>query len=449
MSRTLLRLSITALSLAFIVGGTFLAIQFGRGYRLSRDGNLSGTGLLAANSYPAGALIVIDGQAYSKVTDDTINLSPGVYQIKIEKEGYTSWQKNLSVEAGVVAQSNAELFRTVPSLAPLSFSGATNINPSPDGQKIAFVNASPSGTLKAGLFVLELSDNPLSLSKSPRQVSQNPIGLDFKNASLLWSPDSSQILASFRSANYLIDTGTLTKTADLKESSAGLSLLLASWEEELTKRDRQLLLTLPEEMLQIATASAKNVYFSPNGEKILYTATFAVTIPDRLTTAPPGSSTQRQERTLKPGSIYVYDLKEDKNFVIYDHPDELGDDPFTKINLIDNFAATSGTTATVSAKSKLQDPSNLQTTIANFRGQYSPQSFTAYQWFPTSNHILINRNGSIDIIEYDGGNLVTLYAGAYEDNFVYPWPNGSKLIILTNITSGPNLPANLYAINLK
>lgn len=448
MSRTFLRVFLTLLSIVFVIGGTYLAIQFGRGYRISRDGNLSGTGLLAANSFPPGAIIYINGEASGQVTDETINLKPGTYEVKVEKEGYTSWGKNLQIEAGVVTQTNSELFRTVPSLTPLSFSGAININPSPDGQKIAFVNASPSGELKAGLYVLDLSENPLSLSRSPRQIAQNPVGLDFGKANLLWSPDSSQILASFDRANYLLDAGTLNKKESLRDATTELTALLTSWEEEITKREKQLLLTLPEEIISIASDSAKNIYFSPNGEKILYTATREITLPSNLKNQLPGSNTQPEERTLKVGNTYVYDIKEDRNFKALEHPDELPLETFSKINLASDILEDVKTATPSAINTKLQGKS-ITETISNFRAQYSTQSFTSYQWFPTSNHILVNRNGSIDIIEYDGTNQVTLYAGAYEKDFAYPWPNGDKLIILTNITGNSTVAPNLYAVGLK
>jgi|OM-RGC.v1.015577237 hypothetical protein len=205
-------------------------------------------------------------------------------------------------------------------------------------------------------------------------------------------------------------------------------------------------------MLSIATASAKNLFFSPDGEKLLYTATDTVTIPEGLTPPLPASNSQPESRDLEPGNVYVYDLKEDKNFLLIQSPAEIDPDSYSKPQLITDLSEASlfdTIPATESAQPKLQDLLSLENTLQNFRTQYSSFPFLNYQWFPTSKHILLNQNGAINIIEYDATNLTTLYQGRFDENFVYPWPDGSKLIILTNLTQNPNLPPNLYTINLK
>jgi hypothetical protein len=70
-------------------------------------------------------------------------------------------------------------------------------------------------------------------------------------------------------------------------------------------------------------------------------------------------------------------------------------------------------------------------------------------WFPDSNHLIINDEEKITIIEYDGTNADTVYSGTLEEGFVYPWPDGSKLLILTSLNSESTLSPNIYAIILK
>lgn len=446
------RILITLLSALFIISGTLLAIQFAKGYRPGRSetGFVQGTGLLSANSDPKDAQIYIDGELQNWVTDDTINLQPGEYEIEISKIGFTPWQKRIRIEKELVTSTNANLFRSVPTLTPLTFSGAENLTPSPDGQKIAYTVASPSAQLKAGLYIVDLNDRPALFSRGSRLVAENPAGLDFKEAQLLWSPDSQEILASFGSRNFLLDANRSVRQQDLTGATAQLPFILSSWEQEMTRREKQLFAALPEEMLNVATSSAKNIYFSPDGEKMLYTATDTILIPDNLIPPLPSSNSQPETRQLEPNSVYVYDLEEDKNFLLISPPAELPEDPFEKITLVDELSADGlFNTATVSAQLKLQDPESLAATITNFKTYYSSFPFLEYQWYPTSNHILISQNGSIDIIEYDGTNYTTLYSGAHRQDFIYPWPNGNKLIILTNLTRNPSLPPNLYTIDLK
>jgi len=86
--------------------------------------------------------------------------------------------------------------------------------------------------------------------------------------------------------------------------------------------------------------------------------------------------------------------------------------------------------------------------LAELPDRYSPIWQLGVQWFPTSAHLLAAGGGGINITEYDGTNNSVVYSGPSEGNFVYPWPNGSRLVILTNFNDR-NSPTNLYAINLK
>jgi hypothetical protein len=48
----------------------------------------------------------------------------------------------------------------------------------------------------------------------------------------------------------------------------------------------------------------------------------------------------------------------------------------------------------------------------------------------------------------DGSNNITIYAGPFIDTFVAPWPDTSRLVILTNLNN-PNVSPTLYTIGLK
>jgi hypothetical protein len=56
---------------------------------------------------------------------------------------------------------------------------------------------------------------------------------------------------------------------------------------------------------------------------------------------------------------------------------------------------------------------------------------------------------SIIVKEYDNTNQATVYNGQFSGNFVYPWPNGSKLIILTGFSQLVGNAPNLYAVTLR
>lgn len=430
------RLLITIVTTLLLAAGTFLAIQWGRGYRPDLQNKvLAGTGLLSANSFPKGAQVYINDKL-TTATDDTLNLPPGDYQIKILKDGYIPWEKNLKLEKELVTQTNAVLFPAVPDLKPLTFTGADILTPSPDGQKIAFTVASASAKAKNGLYVLELSDRPLSFKSDPRQITGN-LSFDFTQAKLFWSPDSNQLLAvllhkdkTFKNT-LLLETSRYNEVGSLKDATARLPLIIKDWQEQLALKEKERIKNLPEEFRQILDSSTKNIYWSPDEEKLLYTATASAQIPDKLASPLPASNSQPESRQLEPGKIYVYDAKEDKNFYISDAK-----------------SAESAENAKSFADTK-QPTGQLINQLDKLSYKYSPIYVQNVQWFPDSSHLILVEEDKIIIMEYDGANRANVYAGPFEKAFAYPWPNGSRLVTLTNFNKESPLPPNLYVINLK
>jgi hypothetical protein len=414
------RLLITVGVALFLLAGTLLAIRFAQGYRFSmKEKKVSGTGLLVVNSFPKGASVFINDKL-TTATDDTLNLPPGDYQIKIVKDGFISWEKKIKLEKELVSQTNAHLFPAVPDLKGLTFAGALNLTPSPDGQKIAFSVASASARLKNGLWVLDLTSSPFS-SQQARQISQSSGIFDFTKAQLVWSPDSKSLLVKKETDTLLLEADHLNETQSFKDVTARLPLILTEWEEEMAlKRERQWQ-KLPEAMQKIASESAKNIYFSPDEEKVIYTATKSVVIPEELIPPLPARNSQPETRHLEADKIYVYDLKEDRNFYISD----------------------------AEAVKDASEADELEKRMTALQNQYSPLRGQKYQWFPTSQHLIFTNAEKIVILEYDNTNQATVYAGPFAESFSYPWPDASRLLILTTLNPDASLPLNLYAVELK
>lgn len=394
------RVLIALLAFIIISASTILTIKFAKGYRPSlKTKALQGTGLLAANSYPRGASVFINGKL-TTATDDTLNLPPGQYQVKIQKDGYIPWEKGLEIEAELVTQTNTRLFPAVPTLTPVTFSGALTPQPAPDGQKIVFAVENATTDDKNGLYVLDLTDRPFGLNSDPRQITQSSSKYDLVHARLSWSPDSTQILAlvnedKINETNVLLDQSKFNDLAELKDVTARLPLILAGWQEISDKKNHEKIVELPELMQQVATAAAA-LAFAPEPEKLLYIPGGERTLPENLIPSLPASSSQDEQRQIKPDNVYVYDLEEDKNFWIA-----------------------------------------------------AAEDLNRFQWYPDSRHLLIVEDKKVIIAEYDGTNRHTVYAGPFVGEFAYPWANGSSLLILASLNGGSALPPNLYSIILK
>ncbi|PIS17651.1 hypothetical protein COT54_03520 [Candidatus Collierbacteria bacterium CG09_land_8_20_14_0_10_46_12] len=438
------RLLIFLTTAVFIFSGTFLMIRYAQGYRPTKTLTIKGTGLLSANSYPTAGEVYINGKL-TTATDNTLNLDPGTYDIEIKKDGYHTWSKKLKIEAELVTETNAQLFPASPSLEPLTYTGATMPVPAPDGTKLSFTVASSSAVAKNGLYVQELTSSPIALNKTARQIARTETGYDYTTSNYTWSPNGSEILVSFKTGSHiLLDATKFNDLATLKDVTVRLPQILSEWELELARQERVQLLKLPEFMASIATQSATNLYFSPDSKRLLYQSITNLDIPTGLVPTLPSSSTQTESRSLQAGSWYVYDLKEDKNFLIAE--DKL---PKTqKITLLPNFAVAipAELISSPSAFHLLQNGTTGESIIM-FNAQYSSIVVSQIQWFPDSTHLILTTDSGIDLLEYDGTNRVTIYGGPMDKSIVYPWPDGSKIITRISFSEG-TLP-NLYTIKLK
>ena len=387
--------------LSLIIGiGTmaYFLTKLASGYRFDfTNKSLRPTGLLVASSLPNQATVFVNGKAFKNKTATTLNLTPGEYQVEIKKDGFSSWQKKLMIEKELVVKTDAYLFPTYPELKPLTFTGAANPLISPDGKKVVF--AVDSEDEKAGLWVLDLSERALGLGREPLQIVQSaPGGRNFAKSDYQWSSDSKQILIvlakeTVQEENFLLETSSLNENTQLIDVTEQKAALLRRWQNEEEILQENKISRLPEELINILEATTKDIFFSPDETKILYTATASASIPKELIPPLPGASTQTEQRELQPGKTYVYDLKEDRNFAI-DLPEE------AKIS-----------------------------------------------WFPTSKHLFLVQKDKISIKEYDNTNEVNVYSGPFENSFAFTFPSGNRLLVLTSLSK--DTPPNLYSITLR
>lgn len=86
--------------LVFAVGST-TAVLYSQGYKLDiSQKTLTKTGSIYLETEPRGAFVYLDDQKMKNQTPELINrLSPKNYSIRIKKNGYFDWQKNISVRA--------------------------------------------------------------------------------------------------------------------------------------------------------------------------------------------------------------------------------------------------------------------------------------------------------------------------------------------------------------
>ncbi len=81
--------------------------------------------------------------------------------------------------------------------------------------------------------------------------------------------------------------------------------------------------------------------------------------------------------------------------------------------------------------------------------EYDIPPAKAHYWLPDSRHIILVEEGTISLIEFDGTNKAIIYAGTFAESFVFPWPDSSRLVIISSSPTPTASEPNLYGINLK
>lgn len=371
------RFLITLITLLVIAAGASVAILLTKGYRLtsSKEGKIvAGTGIISVTSVPEGASIFIDGHLTSATNTTISSLPPKSYELKVIKDGFIPWEKKVTVKEGLVSEVKVVLFPSIPTIYPLSYSGAIEPILSPDGTKLAFTApiATQSSTLKqkGGVYIFTMAtQTPISFNRSSglRQILSSAPDIDFSKAKLKFSPDSKQLLISFKDPerNFLVSADSTTSLSDLRDSTPTLAATLRSWDEDQKAKDEARILAIKDLKVQKIASSAAALKWAPDETKFMYA-----------------------DKTFK-----VYNLTENKS---YDLPQALN-----------------------------------------------------YTWLPTSAHVVLVDEGKVSIVESDGSNQSIIYAGGFIDSFVFPWPDASKLVILSSLPTPTASRPNLFGINLK
>lgn len=394
------------LSTVFIVLSIGLVLSlYARGYRFDFDKTrFTPNGLLVIKSDPDGAQVLVNGELKT-ATNATVPLPPATYDISVQKEGYITWSKRLKIDKEIVTESTAHLFKSAPSLSSITFSSSINPTPSRDFSKIAYgvpLDLTNSHEDKSGLWVMEMINLPLGFSREPQRITDG----DLRNADWEWSPDGRQILITEQTGVFLLNSGDFTPQNRLINVASRKEEILEEWEGESAKKLESQLARLPDELESILERKASAILFSPDEDMVLYIASGSATIPDELIKPLPGSSTQKQERNMENGNTYVYDIKEDRNFLI-DSEDQL-----------------------------------------IIEGGFISLAERRLSWLPTSRHLILAEKEKVIIMDYDGTNRQTVYAGSYVAPNAFPTLSTDRLIILTNLGANSS-PPNLYSLSIK
>lgn len=387
------RFLFTLVTIVIIAIGALAAVYLAKGYRISPEtGQVIGTGIISATSVPDQASIYLDDHLISATNANINNLEPKKYTVKIHKDGYIDWIKEVEVQEGLVSEVKATLYPALPSVYPLTFNGAIHPSLSPDGLKLAYVV--PTGDKKGGVWAWTFSSNQIGFARGgePHQVMLPPTGVDLTNATLSWSPDSKQLLLSTENRNYLLEQDRLNDPP--RDITPILQPTLKSWSDDQAALDKAKLEAISDLNIRRAASASASLKWSPDETKFIF------------------ADDKQNYKSVDLKTNEVYDLPLAKSYAWL--PDSV------HLVVVDQL-----TTVPTPTPGRIASPSPAP---------------VLDQQFPV---------GKISVIEYEGTNKSEIYAGNFDTNSVFAWPDGSRLVMLYALATNTASVPNLYGINLK
>ncbi|OGC49932.1 hypothetical protein A2716_01060 [candidate division WWE3 bacterium RIFCSPHIGHO2_01_FULL_40_23] len=257
----------TALIFAVLGGITIAIYLYSTGYRVNvKKGEITPTGMIAAKSIPDGAQVYVDGVLTTATNGTVTGIKPGTHKLKVVKNGFVTWEKDIEVFEQLVTDITAVLVSKTPRLEPLTSEGANSPVISPTLTKIAYFTKDGK---KPGVWVFPLGGNiQVNLFKTaPDVILEDTAKIIFSNGEYIeWSPDEKELLVK-------VDENRLF-TADLAskvfETTTSAELTRKTWNEKIMEKRSLFLsrLALSDEVNKLALDP--ETVWSPDEKKFMY-----------------------------------------------------------------------------------------------------------------------------------------------------------------------------------
>ena len=188
--------------LPWVFAITFLAaapvvVFYTAGYRWNpKKEKIERNGTLILDSTPTHASIFLNDNDTNETTPVTLqNVTPGVYRIRIEKDGYRSWEKQLEVVPERVTFANDILLWINAAPESLSFEPIARVEAAPNASALAMLESHASSSR---LIIWQPDTDSKRIYDIPRAIPDD--------ATISWSNDSRSVYVESSDSGWLIDT---------------------------------------------------------------------------------------------------------------------------------------------------------------------------------------------------------------------------------------------------
>lgn len=200
---------------------SFILIAAVAGWRINSDFQIEQNGLVSVHSKPVDATVIIDGKPQYQKTNMSKMLPGGKHTVKIEREGYTSWEKEVEITPGwLLRLEYPRLFKidreskNIKGFEKLDF---FHVSPSRSAAIL-----STSGTTEWVYMTDFNASTPKSKTINIKGIFKNTSDGKFNHKinSIEWSKDNEKILLNVDGEWGIIDLKDVKKSVNLAEKYA-------------------------------------------------------------------------------------------------------------------------------------------------------------------------------------------------------------------------------------
>ena len=177
-----------------IIIATFVLLYQADGFGIDKKGAVIQNGLVFVSSQPRPATVLVNGKPQNAKTNTRFALPEASYSLKLQRDGYEDWQRQIAVEGGQVVHYDypflvPKLIKST-NLAPYA-SAPTVFSQSPD--KRWLVVGQPANFMAFDVYDLKNpSKTPVVISLPPAIVTAAKTSQSWQN--LEWADDSQHLV---------------------------------------------------------------------------------------------------------------------------------------------------------------------------------------------------------------------------------------------------------------
>lgn len=232
----LLRLISFILLLLFFVASVF-AIIVAQGNIINfSNGEIITTGTLKIESNVKDYKVFVEDKEVNMSNNRIEDLEPGEYKIRLEKDGYSSWENAVKVRAGIISSINAQLFPSKINIQRFIDSNIEYATYSNDGKYIFYIVSDPISSQNSGIWRRSLQSSVISVIEDSKlkllDLTPDVVTLLANDKLvLLVSPDNEKLLLKSTSNDLLmtLSANRFNNTNDIEPIVIPYTVDTLSW----------------------------------------------------------------------------------------------------------------------------------------------------------------------------------------------------------------------------